>query len=432
MTKKAYFILGGSILVIVFLWAFVNGEVGKNRSLDLLAVNNDELDTIPHEPNYVYHFEADSFVVHQEILKPNQFLADILLKHRISYPEIDLLVKNAKAVFDTRSMRSGHRYTVLCERDSTQRARYFVYEPNKREYVVFDFGDSIRAYKMQKQILLETREVSGVIQSSLFEALAGQKINIQVALEMANVFAWTIDFYRIQKGDFFKVIYDEEFVDGESVGVSKIHASVFNHFSSDYYAIYFENGDEKGDDYFDEKGKSLRKAFLKSPLEFGRISSAYTQKRFHPVQKRWKAHLGTDYAAPTGTPILAVGDGVVAEAQFKTYNGNYVKIKHNSTYTTQYLHMSKIGAGIKPGTRVRQGQIIGYVGSTGLATGPHVCFRFWKNGRQVDHRKEPLPPSEPVKPELLDQFEVRKNEFKQKLDNIPLPKPEINQTKREV
>jgi murein DD-endopeptidase MepM/ murein hydrolase activator NlpD len=228
---------------------------------------------------------------------------------------------------------------------------------------------------------------------------------------------------RLQKGDRFKLIYEENQVEGQAVGLNKITAVYFEHFKSPYYAFPFDQGD--GLDYFDEEGKSLRKALLKYPIEFTRISSRYSQSRFHPVRKVYRAHLGTDFAAPTGTPIRSVGDGIVLESQYKSNNGNYVKIKHNATYTTQYLHMSKIAQGVKSGTRVRQGQVIGYVGSTGLATGPHLCYRFWKNGVQVDALRAELPPSEPIKKDFVPSFERVKEELTQRLEMIATP--ELNE-----
>ena len=234
-----------------------------------------------------------------------------------------------------------------------------------------------------------------------------------------DIFGWQVDFQRLQKGDKFKLIYEEAQVEGISVGIKQINGIYFEHSGSPYYAFPFDQGE--GVDYFDEEGKSLRKALLKYPIEFTRISSRYTMNRFHPVQKRWKAHLGTDFAAPTGTPIRTVGDGVVEEAQYKSNNGNYVKVRHNGTYTTQYLHMSKIAEGVRAGTRIKQGQTIGYVGSTGLATGPHLCYRFWRNGVQVDALRVELPPSQPVKKDYLEEFEKVKQELTKKLGVIPLP-----------
>ena len=238
-------------------------------------------------------------------------------------------------------------------------------------------------------------------------------------MELADIYAWSIDFYRIQKEDHFKMVYTVKKVKEEVVGIDEIKAALFVHEEAPFYAFEFSQGDKE--DYFDEDGNSLRKAFLQAPLKFSRMTSGYTQRRFHPVQKRWKAHLGTDYAAPSGTPIMTVGDGVISEARYKKFNGNYVKVRPNGTFTTQYLHMSKIASGIKPGTKVKQGQIIGYVGSTGLATGPHVCFRFWKHGKQVDHRREKIPPSEPIKSEYRDAYDAHLEKWRPRLDKLQLP-----------
>jgi len=241
----------------------------------------------------------------------------------------------------------------------------------------------------------------------------------ELVIKLSEVFAWQIDFYRIQQGDFFKVIYEEEFVDDQSVGISNIQGAYFNHSGEEFFAVPFEQ--DSTIQFFDENGKSLRKAFLKAPLEYSRISSRYTKRRLHPVQKVYKAHLGTDYAAPTGTPIRAVGDGIVLEASYTKGNGRFVKVKHNSVYTTQYLHMSKFAKGISRGVRVKQGEVIGYVGSTGLATGSHLCYRFWKNGVQVDPLKEKIPSSHPVKPELLEAYNRKKQEVITALDSVKLP-----------
>lgn len=236
-----------------------------------------------------------------------------------------------------------------------------------------------------------------------------------------DIFAWQVDFGRLQKGDKFKLIYTEKQVEGKPIGIASIDAIYFEHFGSGYYAFPFDQEATGDVDYFDEKGNSLRKALLKYPIEFTRISSRFNPNRFHPVAKVFRAHNGTDFAAPTGTPIRAAGDGIVLEAQYKGGNGNYVKIRHNATYSTQYLHMSKIGAGIRPGTRVRQGQTIGFVGSTGLANGPHLCYRFWKNGVQVDALKVQLPAAEPVKDDQRNAFEAVKERLTRRLEAIEFP-----------
>jgi murein DD-endopeptidase MepM/ murein hydrolase activator NlpD len=244
-------------------------------------------------------------------------------------------------------------------------------------------------------------------------------ISHELTNKFVDIFAWQVDFQRLHKGDQFKLVYEELQVEGRPIGIRNINGIYFDHVGSGYYAIPFDQGE--GVDYFDEQGKSLRKALLKYPIEFTRISSRYSGRRFHPVQKIFKPHLGTDFAAPTGTPIRSVGDGIVEEAQYKSNNGNYVKIRHNGTYTTQYLHMSRIEPGIRAGMRVRQGQRIGYVGSTGLATGSHLCYRFWRNGKQVDALRVELPPSQPIKADYLETYETVKSQVKLRLDAIALP-----------
>lgn len=376
-------------------------------------------DTVVVEPEIEYGFNLDSFTVYKDVIQPNEFLANILLKYKIPYPKIDELAKMSREIFDVRKIAAGKNYTILCSNDSNGKAQCFIYEPNAVDYVVFDMRDSITIYKGEKEVEVKTKSASGIIQSSLYQTLDDANVTPILAIEMADVFAWTIDFYRIQKGDWFKVVYEEKFVDGKSIGLGRVLAANFNHYGKDFFACYFEQ-DSIGD-YFDAEANSLRRAFLKSPLKFGRLTSGFTMKRFHPVQKRNKPHLGTDYAAPTGTPIMATGDGVVIASSFSQYNGNYVKIKHNSTYTTQYLHMSKRNA--KVGQFVKQGDCIGYVGSTGLATGPHVCYRFWKNGSQTNHLQEDFPPSEPVKPENMDAFKKQLLEYQEKVNQVVLKQP---------
>ena len=286
------------------------------------------------------------------------------------------------------------------------------------DYVVFDIRDTIDVFLGQKEVEVKTREASGQIESSLWNSLVENKMSPALVMELSSIYAWTIDFFRIQKGDYFKVVYEEKYVEGEFIGIGRVYAALFNHANEDFYAFYFEEEENYGD-YFDDEGAALRKAFLRAPLNYSRISSSFSKRRKHPVTGRIKAHLGTDYAAPTGTPILSTANGTVTEARYKRNNGNYVKVRHNSTYSTQYLHMSKIKSGIRPGVYVKQGEVIGYVGSTGLATGPHVCYRFWKNGRQVDPYKQKLPPSKPVKKENLEAYTMLKDSMMNVIQSIP-------------
>ena len=398
---------------IIFIWGYFQSPKTSASTDNSTTIS----DSIP-KPVIEYGLYLDSFIVHKNIIKPNQFLANILLKFHVPYPEIDNLAKRSKEVFDVRKIASGKNYTILCKKDSIEKAQYFIYEPNEIDYIVYDMSDSLFIYKGQKEVTTKIQQASGTIKSSLYQTLDNANVSPVLAIEMADVFAWTIDFYRIQKGDWFKVIYEEKFVEGKSIGVGRVLASNFNHYEKDFFACYFVQ-DSIGD-YFDMEANSLRRAFLKSPLKFGRLSSGFSMKRFHPVQKRNKPHLGTDYAAPTGTPIMATGDGVVIAASYTGGNGNYVKVQHNSTYTTQYLHMSK--RGVKVGEHVMQGDIIGYVGSTGLATGPHVCYRFWKNGSQTNHLKEDFPPSKPVESKHLERYKKKLKKYKAKVDKIKLEK----------
>ena len=366
---------------------------------------------------YLFEIPVDSYEVVQSEFGKNEFLGTVLDRYHVSSVRVAELAKASKEVYDVRKFRTGKNYTIFSTKDSVPEVAYFVYQPNSIDYVVYDLRDSIQVYEGKKELVTEVKSASGVINSSLYQTLVDQNLSRALAVRLADIYAWTIDFYRIQKGDHFQVVYEEQYVDGERVGVGRILAANFNNYGDDNYAFLYDQGE--GEDYFNEDAESLRRAFLQSPLKFGRLTSAYTKRRFHPVQKRYKAHLGTDYAAPTGTPIMSVGDGVVTHAQYSKYNGNYVKVRHNGTYTTQYLHMSKIGKGIRPGVRVKQGQTIGYVGSTGLATGPHVCYRFWKNGEQVDARREKIPPSKPIKKDKRADFDVFVKDWKAKIDSIP-------------
>lgn len=368
-----------------------------------------------------YGLPEASFKIYDGIIQKNQFLADILLGYGVPYGSITSLENVAKDVYDVRKLRQGDPYAMFCTKDSLESACYFVVETSPDTYVVYQLNDSIAAYIGKKPVETKIREVGGVINSSLSQTIAENDLSPTLANKLSDIYAWTVDFYRIQRGDYFKVIFEEIYVDGQSIGIGHILAAEFVHRDEPFYSYRFVQ--DSVANFFDENGESLRKAFLKAPLKFSRISSKYTMKRYHPVQKRWKAHLGTDYAAPPGTPIMATGDGTVIASKYTKYNGNYVKIKHNSTYTTQYLHMSK--RKVKEGQRVRQGEIIGLVGSTGLATGPHVCYRFWKNGNQVDPYKQDLPPSEPIESKYRDSFNATKDTLMPLLKNIHIDGEEV-------
>ena len=367
----------------------------------------------------LYDICTEDYKVHRGELEQGQTLGAVLYLNHIDHGRIDQIVKASKGIFDFRKAKAGKKFTVLCSNDSIEKAKYFIYEMSNTDYVVFDIRDTIDVFLGQKPIEVKLRQASGQIESSLWNALINNNMSPALVMELSsNIYAWTIDFFRIQKGDYFKIVYEEKFVEGELVGIGRVHAAMFNHANEDFYAFYFEEEEHFGD-YFDDEGGALRKAFLRAPLNYSRISSSYSKRRKHPVTGRIKAHLGTDYAAPTGTPILSTANGTITEARYKRNNGNYVKVRHNSTYSTQYLHMSKIKSGIRPGVYVKQGDVIGFVGSTGLATGPHVCYRFWKNGRQVDPYKQKLPPSKPVKDENREEYNLLKDSLMTVLQSIP-------------
>ena len=331
-------------------------------------------------------------------VRSGQSLSHILSPAGVGPQVLYRIATEQRDVFDVRRMKAGQDWRLF--RGPEGAALHFAYLVNRKEYVVFDLGSGGEARR--GAFPSETRRgfVEGEVQGSLYQVLEDAGHSTTLALAMAQVYAWTIDFSRIQAGDRFRILYERDWVADEAVGMPRILSAEFVHRGRNFPAYAYDQGD--GVDHFDETGASLRKAFLKAPVEFSRISSRFDKKRFHPVLKKVKAHLGTDYAAPHGTPIVAVGDGIVTKASYTKGNGKYVKIRHNGTYTTQYLHMSR--RNVKEGQAVRQGDVIGYVGSTGLATGPHVCFRFWKNGQQVDHLREEFPPSTPIEPDHKAAF----------------------------
>jgi murein DD-endopeptidase MepM/ murein hydrolase activator NlpD len=375
------------------------------------------------EPTEIFGMIVDDLWVEQGRIKRNQNLSDILANHNIDPGKIGELGKASRKVFDVRRIRSNTLYTLVCSNDSLHTAKALFYEPNPIDYVAFHLEDSIRIELHQRPVEIVEKTAAGTITSSLSETMNQMGLSPQLTNDFADVFAWQINFFRLFPGDEFKVIFEEKLVDGLSVGLGEILGASFKHNDKEFYAIYYDQGN--GIDYFDETGKSLRKALLKYPLEFTRISSRYTGRRFHPVQKIYKAHLGTDFPAPTGTPIRSVGDGIVVEAGYTGGNGNYVKIKHNGIYTTQYLHMLKFAGGIRRGIHVKEGQTIGYVGSTGLARGSHLCFRFWKNGVQVDAMKVDIPPSEPITKENFQAYSIARDSILEKLGKIEVPNPEL-------
>ena len=368
------------------------------------------------EPAYEYDILVDSFHVIKGVVKSGQTMGEILYLNHIDHPEINKIVQKSKGIFDVRRVNAGKNYTVICATDSTEKAQYFIYEIDATNYIVFDLRNEIEVYKGKKPVTVKLKTASGTINSSLWLTMEEQKLSPKLTAELSTIYAWTIDFFKIQKGDGFRVYYEDKYIDGNYIGIGRILAAEFTHKGQDFYSFYYKENENFGD-YYDEEGKTLRKAFLMAPVDYKRISSRYSKRRKHPVTGRWKGHFGTDYAAERGTPIWSTANGTIIAATYTKNNGNYVKVRHNGTYTTQYLHMSKIKPGIRKGVYVKQGDIIGYVGSTGLATGPHVCYRFWKDGKQVDPFKQKLPPGDPIKKENRESYMLAKDSLMQILMN---------------
>ena len=406
-------VLGGVIFVILTLVA-----IKMNQAEQMQEEGISEMIEIP-EPELKFGLPVDSFIIEKETIKRNQYLSDILLKEGISYQTIDQIAKKSKPIFDVRKIKRDNNYYFFYNNDSLKEAQYFVYEVDAIEYIVYELNDSLNIYKGEKPIINQLKTASGTISSSLWNTMVDNDINPLLAIELSEIYAWTIDFFGIQKGDNFKIIYEESFVDSISVGISDIYACKFQHQNVDFYAFDFEQ--DSSSTFYNEKGESLKKAFLKAPLTYSRISSRFSNSRMHPVLKIRRPHHGVDYSAPTGTPVVSIGDGVVTKKGYQaTGGGNYVYIKHNSVYTTCYMHLNGYAKGLAPGVRVTQGQVIGYVGKTGLATGPHLDFRVFKNGSAIDPLKMEAPPVEPVREQNILAFNALKDSLIINLEQITL------------
>lgn len=370
---------------------------------------------VVEEPVMMYDIPIDSFIIeHGEILV-NQSLSDLLLPYGVTYQQIDEIVRKSDTVFDLRKIGAGKSFTLFFPLDTNKSLRYFVYEHSEIDFVVFDFTDSISVYKKQKEVKTEEKQACVLIETSLWNAMENDSLDPLLANELSEIFAWSVDFFGLQKGDCFKFFYNEQFVEGNSIGSGEVLSACFSREDSLIYAIPFVQ--DSIESFFDQSGNSLRRAFLKAPLNFNRISSRFSGSRMHPVLKVRRPHYGVDYAAPAGTPVQSIGDGKVIFMGYSGGAGKMVKIRHNSVYTTAYLHLSGYG-NISNGQFVEQGDVIGYVGSTGLSTGPHLDFRFYKNDQPVDPLKVESPPVDPVKPENLTAFDSIKKIMIPRLDKI--------------
>ena len=391
-----------TLLVLSLLFFACKDKNANNNS----SSENDStsVNAVSHSKIIKYGVDITDLIESENTISPGHSLSNILSSSGADANSINNLNLVPDSILDPRKINAGNKYTIYNVNDSAHTLRYFVYHKSKQDFVVLEFlEDTIIASIFSKPAISKKRVSGAVITSSLWNAISDSELDINLALKLSDIYAWSIDFFGLQKMDSFIVYYSELYIDNEPIGIDSIYSAIFYHANHPYYAIYFEKENIKG--YWDLEGNSLRKAFLKAPLSFSRISSHFTYARKHPIYKTVRPHTGVDYAAPAGTPVMSIGDGVVIAKGYKGGGGNTIKIRHNSVYTTAYLHLSKFASNIKEGTHVSQGQVIGYVGSTGSSTGPHLDFRVWKNGEPINPLKLESPPVEPIPDNLKAEFD---------------------------
>lgn len=391
-----------TLLILSLLFFACKDKNANNNS----SSENDStsVNAVSHSKIIKYGVDVTDLIESENTISPGHSLSNILSSSGADANSINNLNLIPDSILNSRKINAGNKYTIYNVNDSAHTLRYFVYHKSKQDFVVLEFlEDTIIASIFSKPAISKKRVSGAVITSSLWNAISDSELDINLALKLSDIYAWSIDFFGLQKMDSFIVYYSELYIDNEPIGIDSIYSAIFYHANHPYYAIYFEKEDIKG--YWDLEGNSLRKAFLKAPLSFSRISSHFTYARKHPIYKTVRPHTGVDYAAPAGTPVMSIGDGVVIAKGYKGGGGNTIKIRHNSVYTTAYLHLSKFASNIKEGTHVSQGQVIGYVGSTGSSTGPHLDFRVWKNGEPINPLKLESPPVEPIPDNLKAEFD---------------------------
>nr|WP_314896690.1 peptidoglycan DD-metalloendopeptidase family protein [uncultured Flavobacterium sp.] len=399
------------LITIIVLFSLVS----CNKSDDIL-----EKEIIkPAVKKIEFGFKYSDFNVVQDTIKKGDTFGTIIENQNIGNKKVYDIIKKVKDTFDVRIIRINKPYTLLRSKNKTNKLQVFIYQPDAMNYYVVDLRDTaVVVYKKTKPITIKTRTIGGLLKGSLSETLEGANVEGALASKISKIYAWSIDFFKLKKGDRFAITFTERYINDTIYdGVDSLKAAFFEYKGKIIYAFpYAQNPSSNKIEYYDEEGKTLKNFFLKTPIKFSRISSRFSTNRFHPVQQRWKAHKGTDYAAPYGTPITTTAAGTIEQTGFTAGNGNFVKVKHNGTYSTQYLHMSRIL--VRRGQHVNQGQVIGRVGSTGLATGPHVCYRFWKNGVQVDALRLKLPNGEPMSGRNKEQFLKVITPLKWQLDSV--------------
>ena len=409
-------LLGFAILfiaLIVFLFLLLRQSPDKKEEAAIEPQKK-----AVHIPEYLYGICLDSFDYKTATIGKNEFFASILGPYNFTPQKISEIEDSSEAVFSVRKFQAGKSYTLFFDKDSADKLCYFAYEVNPVDYLLIKLSESVKVRLMQKEVDTMIKTLSGIITVSLWQNMVDEGASPILINKMSEIYEWDIDFFNIQKNDKYKLIYEDILVEGVSVGVGKIIAAWFEHSGEDFYAVYFVYNNRE--DYFDADGKNLRKLFLKSPLRFSRITSGFTNSRYHPILHIHRAHHGIDYAAPSGTPVHSVGDGTIIMAGYSGGGGNTVKIRHNSSYTTSYMHLSRFAKGLRKGKSVKQGDVIGYVGSTGLSTGPHLDYRIYKNNTAVNPLTLKMPPVESVSGEALKEYTTLKDSMIKRLNAIPL------------
>ncbi len=419
LNKRFSDIIISLFIASLLIFGYHSDQNNSNEKLNA-AVNSGT------QASYQFGFNLDSVVIEKNIVKKNEFFGNILSENGLTANLILLIEHEAKDIFNIRNIQAGSKYHVIKKHECDDKPLAIVYEPDRYKYVLYDLRDSVNVKLIEKNVEVCEEIAYGRIESSLWNALESKGVNPAVIDLMEDALSSSVDFYHTRKGDEFRLIYENKYVDGEPAGIGRLIGACYVNENGANYSILYKSKDNEG--YFDAEGRPARKAFLKAPVKFSRISSNYNLRRFHPIKGKTIPHLGTDYAAPYGTEIRSVADGVITASSYTSGNGKFVKVKHDNTYETQYLHMSRFAKGIRPGVRVRQGQTIGYVGSTGLATGPHVCFRFWKNGRQVNHLREKLPAAKPMHAKELPAFFEQRDRIILKLNEIHIGKDITGET----
>ena len=368
---------------------------------------------------YAYGICIDSLHLNHYKIESGDHLSSILMNLGFTGSDAEGITETISPLYPPSKLQIGSTYAAISTSDTTSAIQYLVFEKSKSDYVVVDLcSDSLKVHESTKPITLKRKYAEGTITSSLWNSIIESGASPMLALKLSDIYAWQVDFFGVKKGDSFRLIYDEAWIDDTTfLDIASIEGAQFFHHDREYIAVPFKQDSIR--EYFDEDGNSLRKQFLKAPLDFFRISSKFSNSRYHPVLKRYRAHHGVDYAAPTGTPVKTIGDGVViAKGYQRNGGGNYMKVKHNSIYTTTYMHLNGFAKGIQKGSTVKQGQVIAFVGSTGLSTGPHLDFRVHKNNQAINPLTMDAPPSYPVKPELRDSFMVVRDNLLMELDSL--------------